>query len=143
MAAQILELAKRLVRQEQQIQQLTREHRETFAEYQKLVGQLSNGRGEHEAPVIEQPLVAEPPLRQRIYSYLKQNAGVRLHLAEIERAVGISTEDEREHRRMIWTLSNMRRDSVVRREGRGLWMVSKEDVAEEYAPTAQDDDIPF
>lgn len=136
MATQILELAKRLVRQEQQIQQLTREHQETLAEYRKVVGGLGNGNGAHSPIVGEQ----SASLRQRIYGYLKENAGTRLHLAEIERAIGA----ESEHRRVIWTLANMKRDSVVRHEGRGMWSVGKEDDPEDYKPSqGDDDDIPF
>jgi hypothetical protein len=141
-AEQILELAKRLVRQEQQIRQLTREHQKTLAEYRKLVSGLTEQNGARATAPTEQPCGAS--LRERIFGHLKQNAGVRLHLAEIERAVGVNAQDEHEHRRTIWTLANMRRDGVIRREGRGLWLVSREDGVEDYQPPQGDaEDIPF
>lgn len=143
MAASILELAKRLVRFDQQIAQLNRERAETLAAYQKLVADLANGKlvGVEHTSNGSMPAAADNrSMRERVTTYLRQNAGVRLSLHEIERAVGA----EKERRRLTWTLANMKRDGVIRHEGRGLWSVGRADEVEAYKPPINgDEDVPF
>lgn len=142
MAETILELAKRLVRLDQQIAQLNRERAEALAGYQTMVAELRNG---HKLPEIattppDHPDLRKNTMRELVLTYLRQHAGVRLSLHEIERAIGA----EGERRRLTWTLANMKRDGVIRHEGRGLWSVGRgDDDPEVYKPPQSSDDLPF
>ena len=141
MAESILELAKRLIRLDHQMGQLAREKEATLAEYKKLVADLSSG---HSATLIPDPTDFSNPrqntMRELILTYLRQNAGVRLSLHEIERAIGAVGE----RRRLTWTLANMKRDGVIRHEGRGLWSVGwDDDDPEAHNPLPGNEDLPF
>jgi hypothetical protein len=134
-AESILELPKRLIGLDHKISQLGREKQATLAEYKKLVADLSNG---HSKPTVVLP--QQNTMRELVLTYLRQNAGVRLSLYEIERAIGAQGE----RRRLTWTLANMKRDGVIRHEGRGLWSVGKEDEVDIYKPPSSgDEDVPF
>lgn len=142
MAESILELAKRLVRLDQQIAQLNRERTEALADYQKLIAGLRNGHNLPETATTQpdHPDPSKNTMRELVLTYLRQHAGVRLSLHEIERAIGADGE----RRRLTWTLANMKRDGVIRHEGRGLWSVGREDEdPEAYKPPQGNEDLPF
>src|SRR5580704_16927184 len=111
-ADSILELAKRLVRLDQQITQLNRERAEALADYQRLVAELRNGHNPSKTAMTpsDHPDPGKNTMRELVLTYLRQHAGVRLSLHEIERAIGA----EGERRRLTWTLANMKRDGVIR-----------------------------
>ena len=123
-------LAKRIVRLEEQAIQIAREKQKALDEYNRLLA--TNGLGQSSENAAPPKRNGEGSLRTRIQMYLEDHPGVRLSLHDIERAIGAQDE----HRRVIWTLANMKRDGLVRNEKRGFWSVGRKDGKD-------DDDIPF
>jgi hypothetical protein len=72
-------------------------------------------------------------LRNRVLMYLEDRRGVAVQVYEIEAAI----HAQNEHRKLIWTLANMKRDGLIKHEGRGRWSLEKED------PRKEEDDIQF
>jgi hypothetical protein len=118
-ADEILSLARKLVEIDQQIAPLQAERDRLLVSYRQRIKEL---RGDDPVEKLAQPEsdfgpLANLTLRERIEGFLAQHAGVPMSLDEIQKSVGIGTE----RRKIIWTLANMKRDGVVKREGRGLW----------------------
>jgi hypothetical protein len=132
-ADEILRAAEKLLAAKARAERATEEYEGAQAEYRKTVDRLTLGiNAHHNGASASQPVIMSTgTLRDRIQQYMMQNPGVPLPLDNIERAVGAETD----HKRLIWTLANMRRDGVIKHEGRGLWSV---EVPEELK---DDDDV--
>ncbi len=126
---EILALARKLVELERQSAQIAAERRITLALYRQRIDEL---RGTDSS--VTNSANGGASLRERIQVFLTNNPGVPMSLDDIEREVGSPRSDRR---RVIWTLANMRRDGVVKREGRGIWS------SEPEPPVLDEDDISF
>jgi hypothetical protein len=120
-ADEILRAAEKLLAAKTRAERATEEYETAQAEYRKTVDRFTLGINAHNngASATQQVIMPTGTLRDRIEQYMMQNPGVPLPLDNIERAVGAETN----HKRLIWTLANMRRDGVIKHEGRGLWSV--------------------
>lgn len=137
-ADQILQAAERVIASRQKLERVSEarnlaqaEYDTSQAEYRNFIASLGiapNGADPAES-VAANPM-AIGSLRARILQFMNGHPGVPLRLHEIEKAV----DAEKEHKRLVWTLANLKRDGRVRHEGRGLWSVGKEDDAKDYEP---------
>ncbi len=138
-ADKILEIAEKVIASRQRLERASEacnlaqaEYDTNQAEYRKLIASLGaapNGADPAKS-VAANPLTNAGSLRASILQFMKGHPGVRLRLYEIEKAI----DAEQEHKRLVWTLANMKRDGLVRHEGRGLWSVGREDDPNDYEP---------
>ncbi len=126
LADEVLRLAERIVTLKQQIERLSSELADAKEQYNKLIERLGVGNASASRTRIQGGIA----LRERILEFLKEHPGVPIRLYDIEHAV------DTEHRRVIWTLSNLQRNGLVAHPQRDVWLV-------EWEQRAEEEDIPF
>jgi hypothetical protein len=126
-ADEILRAAEKLLQAKDRLKQASEEYEIADVEYRRTVERATvmhngaaNGNGTAHLIPIPSRAVTASKLRDRIEQFLMESPGVPMGLDEIERGVGA----EADHKRLVWTLSNMTRDRVIKHEGRGLWSIA-------------------
>lgn len=124
-ADEILKAAEKLLAAQDRLKQASADCDAAAADYRRIVAMATVVRGTANGNGTAHPLpttslvISAGKLRDRIVQYMMQRPGVPIELAELERGVNA----EAYHRRLVWTLANMRRDGVIKHEGRGLWSI--------------------
>jgi hypothetical protein len=119
-ADQILEAAQRVLSAKTEFLRASDEYEAAQSAYRQLIatkmGQAlaTNDDGEMAA-------ASKESLRDRILQYMHLHPGVPLTLADIEKA----TRGQCTHRKVLWTLANLRRDDKIVNESKGVYSVPK------------------